>query len=356
MKKSFTLIELIIVIVVMGILSNITFDILSKLYKNYIQTKEINKLNFKIDYVMGIVSSVLKDRVKNSVIITKYPSNFTDSDADKVDFKFIADLEDGDTGYKTLEWINKDYEAKNGMWDSVSGHIQTGWSGFIDLGYDSHVVSSSPKIYQLITLDSNFTIVNLIDRNITTALGYDEDPFDSNTTTLIFSGYDGGGNIVEDLNHSYGWYYNQSKGREAKAVFAIKDYKTDRNSSGLYTEFNITNISGNTNNTLYSRYFLTRSAYALVAIENNETRDDGKKINDYNITFVYNYQPWQGDWFKDGNKTLLATHVTEFRFKKDLDTPILRLYICIQSPEVIVENQNSDNPRYLTLCKEKAVF
>ena len=356
MKKAFTLIELIIVIVIMGVLSNITFDILSRLYKNYIHTKELNKLNTQLDNALNMISVVLRDRVRNSVIITKYPHDFSDSDSDKVDFRPISELKDGETEYKILEWINKDYEARNGMWDDSVKHIQTGWSGFIDLGYKEHNVSTNPKVYQLTTFDSNFTIVKLIDKNITKALGYDEDPFESNTTTLIFSGNDLGGDIVLDLNHSYGWYYNEDKGREARAVFGILGYKTDRNSSGLYTEFNISNITRNDDNTLYSRYFLTRTAYALVPIENNETRDDGKKINDFNITFVYNYQPWQGDWFKDGNKTLLATHVTEMRFKRDLDTPVLRLYMCIQSPNIIVDNKDSDTPTYLTLCKEKAIF
>ena len=305
---------------------------------------------------MVIISAALKDRVRNSVIVTKYPSNFTDSDPDKVDFKPIAELQDGDSGYRILEWINKDYEAKNGMWDDSVKHIQTGWSGFIDLGYKEHNVSSNPKIYQLTTFDSNFSIVKLIDRNITKALGNDEDPFESNTTTLIFSGEDMGGVLVEDIKHSYGWYLDETRDREAKAVYGILEYKTDKNSSGLYTEFNISNITRNDDNMLYSRYFITRTAYALVSIENNETRDDGKKINDFNVTFVYNYQPWQGDWFKDGNKTIIANHVTELRFKKDLDTPVLRLYICIQSPEVIVNNKDSDTPTYLTLCKEKAIF
>ena len=355
MKKSFTLIELIIVIVIMGILSNITFDILSKVYHNYIYTKEMNKLNSKLDATMELIAKRLKDRLKNSVIVTKYPAKFSDNDENKVDFKSISELEDGDTAYKIIEWINMDFEAKNGMWDENQKHIQTGWSGFIDLGYNSHKTNDDPKEFNVTSVNSNFNIVKLIDRNITTSYGENEDPFESNTTTLIFSGNDGGGDIVEDLNQSYGWYLDEDKNRSAKAVFAIEQYGDYKVGNSLKTDLNITSITENNDSTLYSRYFIARSAYAFVPIENNETLPDGKKLNDYNLTFIYNYQPWKGDWWNgthgEANSTLVATHITEIRFKKDLDTPMIRLYICIQSPNVEI-----NSTRNLTLCKEKAIF
>ena len=365
MKKSFTLIELIIVIVIMGILSTITFDILSKVYQNYIYTKETNKINEKINTVIEAISAKLKDRITHSVIVTKYPAKYGDDDSDKVDFKYIGDLVDGDKDYKILEWINKNIEAKNGMWDSNQKHIQTGWSGFIDLGYKSHKTQDDPKEFNLTTINSNFDIVKLIDRNITASYGENVDTFENNITTLIFAGNDLGGDIVEDLNQSYGWYRNPDKNRTAKAVFAILNYEVSKDSNNIpSTEINITSIDENNDTTLFSRYFLTRTAYAIVPMENNETLPDGKKINDYNLTLVYNYQPWKNDWWNgksnvnndsnahgEVNSTLIATHVTEIRFKKDVTTPTIRVYICIQSPDVEI-----NSTRNLTICKEKAIF
>jgi len=363
-RKSFTLIELIVVIVVLAIVSSITFDILAKLYRHYVFTREMNKLNTKLDYTMEIIGNRLRDRIRNSVIITKYPKTLSDSDEDKVDFKPIGELDDGDEKYyKIIEWIGKDYEAKNGMWDYRTKHIQTAWSGFIDLGYNSHKTQDNPKEFNVTTPDSNFTMMRLIDENITKSYGINvKNTFEENYTTLIFSGIDQGGDIVEDLNESYGWYLNPDKERKAKAIFAILQYRDYVNVNATETELNITSISENNDTSLYSRYFITRSAYALVPIENNETLPNGKKINDYNLTFVYNYQPWRGDWWNgnDGttgsgkgevNRTLLATHVTEIRFKKDRNTHIIRLYLCIQSPNVEI-----NSTRNLTLCKEKAIF
>ena len=364
MKKSFTLIELIIVIVIMGILSTITFDILSRVYKNYIYTKETNKINEKINTAIDVISAKLKYRIHNSVIVTKYPAKYGDDDKDKVDFKYIGLLQDNDKGYKILEWINKDIEAKNGMWDNNQKHIQTGWSGFDDLD-EAIKTQENPKEFNLTTPNSNFNIVKLIDRNITASYGEDVDTFENNITTLIFAGNDLGGDIVVDENQSYGWYRNKDKNRTAKAVFAILDYGVNRNNKNVpSTEINITSIDENNDTTLYSRYFLTRTAYAIVPIENNETLADGTKINDFNLTLVYNYQPWRNDWWNgksnvnndsnahgEVNSTLIATHVTEIRFKKDITTPMIRIYICIQSPEVEI-----NSTRNLTICKEKAIF
>jgi len=351
MKKAFNLVELIIVIVMAGILSVITFNVLEKVYQNYIYTRVSNSVSTKLDYIMEAISARLKDRVKNSVIVTKYPVLATQTNPNLVDFKSIQDFQSGDTGYNVLEWINKDYEAKNGMWDSSQKHIQTGWSGFVDLGYHLHQtnVGSYPKKFEINSPDSNFAIVKEIDRNIVTSLGDDMDPFDNNITTLIFAGNDLGGDIAHDLNQSYGWYMDASKDREAKAVFAILGYNTKRDTSGLYTDINITSITENNNTTLYSRYFLTRSAYALVPIKN--CLDSSCSKYDYNLSLYYNYQPWRGDWWRDGNHTLLATHVTEIRFKQDKDTPIIRFYMCVQSPEVEI-----NSTRNFTLCKEKAIF
>ena len=72
------------------------------------------------------------------------------------------------------------------------------------------------------------------------------------------------------------------------------------------------------------------------------------KEGDFNLTLVRNYFPWKNEEYIDGNKSLLASHVTQFKFRED--GGVLRLFICIQSPEVKIEDNN------LTICKERIVF
>jgi prepilin-type N-terminal cleavage/methylation domain-containing protein len=350
LKKSFSLIELIVVIVIMGILATITFDVLSKIYKNYIYTKEINKLDNKLDAALEEISSLLRNRVVNSVIATKYPDKVTQTDSSKVDFKPVSELTADDTDYHVLEWIGKDYEARYGMWDDNQQHIQTGWSGFFDLDEASRT-NDDPKEFNVTTINSNFDLVKLIDRNITAALGEDIDPFENNITTLIFSGYDLGGDLNPDVNRSFGWYFDEDKNRTAKSIFAIQHYIQHSNNN---VDVNITSITENNNTTLYARYFLVRTAYSIVPIENNTST-----TNDYNLTLYYNYQPWRYDWWNklhgtsniEANHTLLLNHVTQFRFKKDSNSPLIRIYMCVQSNLVDLNATNK-----LEICKEKVVF
>ena len=351
MRKSFTLIELIIVIVIMGILSTITFDILQKVYKNYIFVKETNRLNYKVNYALEEISALMKNRIKNSVIATAYPIEVNQTDSSKVDFDYIGEIEENTTKYKVLEWLGKDYEAKNGMWDESQKRIQTGWSGFIDLDKASKT-DDDPQEFNVTTLYSNFDVVKIIDANITSSLGDDTNIFDDNITTLVFSFYDMGGELSpdQDINHSFGWYLDKDRGREARSIFAIQNYIQH---SDYSVDLNITRISEYNETELYARYFLVRTAYSLVPIENNTST-----TNDYNLTLYYNYRPWKGDWWNkradtgaEANHTLVLNHVTQFRFKKDLHTDIFRIYICVQSSFLDINATNK-----LEVCKERMIY
>ena len=52
MKKAFTLIELILVIVILGILSFAGINIIKNLYENYLQARSVNTLETQTELVL----------------------------------------------------------------------------------------------------------------------------------------------------------------------------------------------------------------------------------------------------------------------------------------------------------------
>jgi Tfp pilus assembly major pilin PilA len=317
MKKSFTLLELTIVIVILGILGTISIEILQKLANNYVMQREMNKLAFKTDLVLNTIAAKLKTRIKNSVIASHCDENGNPTG----DFIAISEL-NGSSYYNSLEWLSYSIYSKRGMWNDKLKHIQPGWSGFVDL--KKTTIYGNDK-YDIITPDSNFTIVEEIDGNWSEAWGHDSDVLDKNLDVLIFGGADGRGDF-SDINNSYGWYENN-----ATRVFSIK-----KNSD---TNLTITAITESNSTTVYEGYYIVNTAMAIVPIKNG---------NDYNLTLYFNYYPWNGETYEDKNHSVLATHVTKFKFKEE--NGLMRIYLCITSENKKLSDYN------LTLCKEKVIF
>jgi len=332
MKKSFTLIELIIVIVIMGIIGTISIEILQNTFQSYVKTKELNKLSFKTDTVLNIIAAKLQNRIKNSVIAVEcnatLPASDTNSCINNSDKNFISiSALDPNNSYRypVMEWLYVSAYSKRGMWDDNSKHIQPGWSGFVDLKKTD--VGNSDE-YNITSPDSNFTIAKEIDTEWFKSWGIDSsDIFADKYDVLVFSGSDGRGDF-EDINNSYGYYDNN-----ATRVFEINNTSDINLSIKAVTESNST--------TVYEGYYIVRGAMTIVPVYNADTHD-------YNLTLRFNYFPWNGQMYMDGNSTILATHVTQFKFKEE--GGVIRLYMCITSPNVKLSDYN------LTICKEKVVF
>jgi hypothetical protein len=333
MKKSFTFIELVIVIVILGILGTISIEILQKLANNYVMQKEMNKLSFKTDLVLNTIAAKLKTRIKNSVI----GSHCDDNGKPNGDFKAVSEL-NGSSYYNVLEWLSYSIYSKRGMWNSNLKKIQPGWSGFVDLKKTKEY--SGKDKYDISTPDSNFSIVQMIDGNWSDAWGIkgSDNIFDNNISVLVFSGADGRGDF-SDINNSYGWYEHN-----ATRVFSIK--KIDD------TNLTLTAIDESNSTTVYEGYYIVNTAMAIVPV---------KVGNEYNLTLRFNYYPWKGKHhyngldgnYTEGNVSILATHVTQFKFKEE--NGLLRIYICITSENAKLKEEEGEDYN-LTLCKEKVVF
>jgi len=333
MKKSFTLVELIIVVVILGILGTISIEVLQNTYESYVKTKELNKLSMKTDLTLNIIVAKLQNRIKNSVIAVECNASLLSSDPKSClyngnkNFISLSELNESNSyKYPVIEWLYTSIYSKRGMWDENKKHIQPGWSGFVDL---KQTEIQGNDTYTIITPDSNFTMVQYIDGNwseIWGVNGYDN-VFENNISVLVFSGSDGRGDF-EDINKSYGYYENN-----ATRVFHIT-----RNND---TNLTVSAVTESNSTTVYESFYIVRGAMAIVPVYDNNTHD-------YNLTLRLNYFPWNGQNYMDGNETLLASHVTQFKFKEE--GGVLRIYICITSPQVKLTDFN------LTICKEKVVF
>ena len=294
MKKAFTMIELVFVIVIMGIIASIGAEIIAKLYENYLSTRSINKLQFQTELVLNKISKRLTHRIKDSVIGQRTNGTYNELP------NAIG------TNFPILAWVGKNYES------SLGDENSTGWSGFVDL------YSNDTNATQIKTNGSNLGQA----RDIINSLSYGT--IDINTTigpnaVLIFKGKD-------DYNISkYGWNGNDTN--DANYTYNIEVNATE------------TLKLKKPASTAYEQYSLAWTAYALVP--------EGTDVNDFNLTLKYNFQPWDGEKYSDVNtsSSVLMEHVSSFKFVQYGET--IRIKLCIRD-----DKTGGD----YGFCKEKVVF
>ncbi len=291
-KKAFTLLELVMVIVVLGIVASIGADIIANLYENYIKTRAINSLQTQTELVLDQIQKRLTYRIKDSVIARD----------NTINNRYTA-LANANNTYNSLEWIGKDNEGFRGV-------KNPGWSGFVDL------YSSDTNATQIKTNGSELNTTNAIISVLSNG------NIDLNTTVqkpvIIFKG-------KSDYNVSkYGW-------DTAVADYAYKVRAIPNNI--LTFDKNAT--------TTYEQYDLAWSAYALIP--------EGTNTNDFNLTLYYNYQPWEGEKYTDVNTlhSTLMEHVSTFRFSQIGET--IRIKICIN-------DANRSGDYNFGFCKERVIF
>lgn len=306
MKKAFTLIELIFVIVLLSIISMFGADLYVKIYNSYTNNRATSDLEGETERTLNIITSLLRDRVKQTVI-----GRETDN-GEHPDGNFVS-LYEVQEKHDVLEWIGKSTETQ--YIGSTKGLL--GWSGF---AIDSSVPSGD---FVIQSPGSSLKDAN----NILTSLNADTKSFG-----IIF-------NDGEVDANSFG--YNKTNNHTNIGTVKITSDDTMQ-ISGL--------ASRNKN-----RYFLVHTAYAIVPVrdENAAKVSAANKVksNTYNLLLYYDFQPWEGEKYnnKDGKSVVLAKNVTMFRFAYDNNSVAVKL--CMRD-----NNRNFDAEKLdFIVCKSQVV-
>ena len=320
MKKAFTLLELVVVIVVLGIIAMMSFNAIMNIYSNYFQTRTVNELETQTEIALEQISKRLEHRIKPSVI------------ARKTDGAFLALNDSGvnlDAKYEILEFIPYAYEIFNDVisLDANDNVIEQGgkagrYSGYADLA------KSSPAT-GLISPGSNFTtgVVETI-KDLTCR---DET---RDATCVDFTKKDGGvvaifSDVYYNVQDSFGY-----KGDITKLDIAKVGVKS--------TDGNTLEISGFGGKQISEQYHLAYTANAIVPEQSADPKDAANGVFDLNL--YYDYRPWMGEKYKpNGEKATLAKNVTRFVFTEKNGVIVLKL--CMRA-------KNSE----ITICKSKAVY
>lgn len=323
MKRAFTLLELVVVIVVLGIIAMMSFNAIMNIYSNYFQTRTVNELETQTEIALEQISKRLEHRIKPSVIARKTDGEFLALNDNRVNL---------DANYEILEFIPYAYEIFNDVisLDANDNVIEQGgkegrYSGYADLA------KSSPAT-GLISPGSNFTtgVVETI-KDLTCK----DDT--RNSKCVDFENKDGGvvaifSDVYYDVQNSFG-YKGISNLDIAKV--GVKGGQSGLNGDTL-------EISGFDGKQISEQYHLAYTANAIVPEQSADPKDAANGVFDLNL--YYDYRPWMGEKYKqNGEKATLAKNVTRFVFTEKNGVIVLKL--CMRA-------KNSE----ITICKSKAVY
>jgi hypothetical protein len=289
------MIELIFVIVVMGIIGKFGTEFLVQAYNSFIFSNVNNTLQSNSAMAVEFISTRLQNRIKDSVI-----ARTTDGAA-----PVSIGSASGNT-YTILEWVASDV-------DGFRGSTKPLWSGIIDL---DQVTTT-----RLISPDTNSTAIN----NLISTLSYGTKGIQNAALYFV------GSNSNVD---TYGW--------NATTPIIDQTFTMHPITAGIaLNDFNSSIAGVNFAGDIYEYYKLAWTANAIVYTAGAD--------NMGTLTYWYNYQPWNGDNYTNGNPAIIMEGVSTFQFMSI--GSIIKIQVCAKST-LLNDTEGGD----YSLCKEKTVF
>ncbi len=296
-RSAFTMIELVFVIVVMGILGKFGTEFLFQAYKSFIFTSENNNLQANSESAVEFVASRLQYRIKDSVIVREYTNPY-----DSTDYDALSDANDS-KDYTVLEWVSSDM-------DGFRSTTIPNWSGILDLN------NTRADKDHLISPETNTTrikdLIKILSSNNS----------DINDSALYFIGSN------SDID-GYGWDGNAITD-QSKVMHPID--------AGTTVDIFTPRVSDFSGIDVYEYFKFAWTANAIQVEDNNTT------THTFKLEYYYDYQPWNGETFKDGKHFTIMKDISTFR--ATAVGSIMKIQICAKS---VLQEEYS-------LCKEKTVF
>ena len=305
MKKAFSLIEVIFVLVILGIVASISSQIIVQVYESYITQNAIYRTSLKTELAANQIVNRLTYAIQGTTV-AKEPNKDYNSSNMGTTWAMLEDIDvmnnPNHKKFIMLEWIGYDN-------DSFSAGATPYWSGVAN--YESATATEFESLGSKLSKASEI-IKNLSDNKVDLN-GSLEDPavlfMNSNDYDVKCMG------LIDEANTSCIFKVQKRIGTENKLTF-----------------------TGTVPKEVTERYKLTWSAYALVP----EKQPNGL----YDLNLYYNYQPWNNETYKDGKKKLLINNVSVFKFTENGGT--------IQFKLCATENIGADYN--ISTCKEKAII
>jgi len=296
MRKGFTFIEMIFVIVIMGILAKFGSEIFRNVYQNYTQSTANNELQVNTGLTLQQIGNRLQYRIKDSVIARRSNGVFTP----------LSSVVD--SNYTAFEWIGYDIDG----WLGDDTNTSPTWSGFVDV---NDFANANANI--LVSPASDFRTNQRVD-NIIQGLSAGSSVVDA---AIFFTGAN------SDPRTDYGW--------DGAAQIDQNDTAAHLVGAAPAVDRIIPGIDAFDGVDIYEQYQLSWTAYAL-------------ELNNGTLRLYYDYQPWLGQRYNDGNGTsaILIQNVTTVKLRTIGD--MINIQVCI--------SENNITGSEYSICKEKAIF
>ena len=353
MKRGFTLIELVFVIVVLGIISMFGADLYTKIYKSYVHVRAVNQLEARTQNAMMLITNRLEDRIKSSTIGREFSSN---------QFVPISALDD--PKYDILEWIGQSVETRN------INKRTPGWSGFMSMSQlrddkwkagtkDAGYIGNTRATFNMVSLGSDFPRVARIVRNLR-ATAYNT-PSNNTQVAVIFRVVT---NDASPTSVGIGFGYDRriDENGSNRVLIAVGTPSTTGTNNKESETITINQYPLNPNNDksqeFSEQYYIAHSAYAIVPdqVVTYMKNNAGKVLSkNFNLLLKYNYRPWStvekdAHSYNRASSALLAEDVSLFRFKDDNGAVALKL--CMRD-----DGRNFDPAELdLNVCKAQVVY